>query len=116
MTRLSASIVWCTLYLSCRGVPCFWAKVASGSVRLDLDYQFWTSRGFAVVDVDYRGSTGYGRAYRNELLGAWGIVDLDDCTNAAVWLAEQGLVDPQRLAIRGGSAGGYTTLAALAFH
>ncbi len=88
---------------------------SSASVRLDLDYQFWTSRGFAVVDVDYRGSTGYGREYRNELLGAWGIVDLDDCTNAALWLAEQGLADPQRLAIRGGSAGGYTTLCALAF-
>jgi dipeptidyl aminopeptidase/acylaminoacyl peptidase len=88
---------------------------SSASVRLDLDYQFWTSRGFAVVDVDYGGSTGYGRAYRNELRGAWGVVDLDDCTNAAVWLAEQGLADPRRLAIRGGSAGGYTTLCALAF-
>jgi dipeptidyl aminopeptidase/acylaminoacyl peptidase len=88
---------------------------SSASLRLELDYQFWTSRGFALVDVDYRGSTGYGRAYRNELRGAWGIVDLDDCTNAALWLADQGLADPKRLAIRGGSAGGYTTLCALTF-
>lgn len=85
------------------------------STELHLATQFWTSRGFAVVDVDYRGSTGYGREYRNELRGSWGIVDLEDCANAALWLAEQGLADPHRLAIRGGSAGGYTTLCALAF-
>ena len=88
---------------------------SAASVRLDLRYQFWTSRGFAIVDVDYRGSTGYGRAYRNELRGAWGIVDLDDCTNAALWLAGQGLVDRRRLVIRGGSAGGFTALCALVF-
>jgi dipeptidyl aminopeptidase/acylaminoacyl peptidase len=82
---------------------------------LDLGIQFWTSRGFAVVDVNYRGSSGYGRAYRNALRGQWGVVDLEDCVNAALCLAGQGHVDVERLAIRGGSAGGYTTLCALAF-
>jgi dipeptidyl aminopeptidase/acylaminoacyl peptidase len=82
---------------------------------LQLGTQYWTSRGFAVVDVNYGGSTGYGRAYRNQLRGAWGVVDVDDCEAAARSLADQGRVDPQRLCIRGGSAGGYTTLAALAF-
>ncbi|MGH9210879.1 MAG: prolyl oligopeptidase family serine peptidase [Acidimicrobiales bacterium] len=82
---------------------------------LQMSIQYWTSRGFAVVDVNYGGSTGYGRAYRDQLQGAWGVVDLDDCEAAARWLGEQGRVDPARLAIRGGSAGGYTTLAALAF-
>ena len=82
---------------------------------LSLSRQVFTSRGFAVVDVDYGGSTGYGRAFRNQLREQWGVVDVDDCTAAAEWLAAQGLVDPQRLAIRGGSAGGYTTLAALCF-
>lgn len=77
--------------------------------------QFWTSRGFAVVDVNYGGSTGYGRQYRQRLNGHWGIVDVDDCANAARYLIEQGEVDGRRLAIRGGSAGGYTTLAALTF-
>lgn len=77
--------------------------------------QFWTSRGFAVVDVNYRGSTGYGRTYRQALAGAWGVADVDDCVNAALFLAERGDVDRGRLAIRGGSAGGYTTLCALAF-
>ncbi|MBA2313672.1 MAG: S9 family peptidase [Actinobacteria bacterium] len=83
---------------------------------LDLDVQFWTSRGFAVVDVNYGGSTGYGRAYRERLNGQWGVVDTQDCVNAANYLAESGEVDPNRLAIRGGSAGGYTTLCALTFH
>jgi dipeptidyl aminopeptidase/acylaminoacyl peptidase len=82
---------------------------------LQLGTQYWTSRGFAVVDVNYGGSTGYGRAYRNQLRGMWGVVDLDDCEAAARWLGEQGRVDPARLCIRGGSAGGYTTLAVLAF-
>jgi dipeptidyl aminopeptidase/acylaminoacyl peptidase len=82
---------------------------------LSLERQAFTSRGFAVVDVDYGGSTGHGRAFRDQLREAWGIVDVDDCTNAALWLAEQGLADRARLAIRGGSAGGFTTLAALCF-
>jgi len=83
---------------------------------LDLQVQFWTSRGFAVVDVNYGGSTGYGREYRQRLNWHWGIVDVDDNINAARYLVEQGTADPDRLIIRGGSAGGYTTLAALTFH
>jgi dipeptidyl aminopeptidase/acylaminoacyl peptidase len=81
---------------------------------LSVNVQYWTSRGFGVVDVNYGGSTGFGRAYRDLLKGAWGVVDVADCLAAARWLAEQGRVDGTRLAIRGGSAGGYTTLAALA--
>ncbi len=77
--------------------------------------QFWTSRGFAVVDVNYGGSSGYGRAYRERLNGQWGVVDVDDSVNAARFLVARGDVNPQRLAIRGGSAGGYTTLCALTF-
>ena len=75
--------------------------------------QWWTSRGFGVVDVNYRGSTGYGRAYRHRLDGAWGVVDVADCIAAARHLVATGAVDGARLAIRGGSAGGFTTLAAL---
>lgn len=82
---------------------------------LDLAIQFWTSRGIAVADVNYGGSTGYGRAYRELLRGQWGIVDLQDCTEAAQHLAREGEVDGKRLAITGGSAGGYTTLCALVF-
>ena len=81
---------------------------------LRLAYQFWTSRGFAVVDVNHRGSTGYGRAYRELLRGQWGIADVEDCAAVCRFLAERGDVDPARLCIRGGSAGGFTTLAALA--
>lgn len=80
---------------------------------LSLKRQFWTSRGFAILDVNYGGSTGYGRDYRNRLQDNWGIVDVDDCVTGAEHLADEGLVDPSRLAIRGGSAGGFTTLAAL---
>ncbi len=86
------------------------------SDQLNLATQFWTSRGFALVDVDYGGSTGYGRAYRERLNGRWGEVDVLDCVNAAKSLADAGKADPKRLAITGGSAGGFTTLAALAFH
>ena len=89
---------------------------ASASTALDLGIQFWTSRGFGVVDVNYGGSTGYGTEYRRRLNGAWGIVDVDDCVNAARFLAARGDADPERLAIDGGSAGGYTTLAVLTFH
>jgi dipeptidyl aminopeptidase/acylaminoacyl peptidase len=89
---------------------------AEATPRCSLETQFWTSRGFAVVDVNYGGSTGFGRAYRQRLLGAWGIVDTADCINAAAWLASQGEADGNRLLIRGGSAGGYTTLCALTMH
>ncbi|MFL5625889.1 MAG: S9 family peptidase, partial [Ktedonobacteraceae bacterium] len=80
-----------------------------------LGIQFWTSRGIAVLDVNYGGSTGYGRAYRERLAGQWGVVDVDDCANGARYLAELELVDGKRLLITGGSAGGYTTLCALTF-
>jgi dipeptidyl aminopeptidase/acylaminoacyl peptidase len=82
---------------------------------LNLGIQYWTSRGFAVLDVNYGGSTGYGRRYRERLNGQWGVVDVDDCVNGARDLVRGGLVDARRLAIRGGSAGGYTTLCALTF-
>ena len=87
----------------------------AASSALSLDRAFFTSRGIAVVDVDYRGSSGYGRPYRDALQGQWGIADVDDCVAAARFLVERGSVDPRRLVIRGGSAGGYTTLAALTF-
>jgi dipeptidyl aminopeptidase/acylaminoacyl peptidase len=86
---------------------------AAASAVLDVTVQYWTSRGFCVADVDYRGSTGYGRRYREALRGRWGEVDLDDVVACARYLADAGRVDPARMAIRGGSAGGYTTLAAL---
>ncbi|MBQ99275.1 MAG: peptidase [Verrucomicrobiales bacterium] len=82
---------------------------------LDPGIQFWTTRGFAVVDVNYGGSTGYGREYRETLKGQWGIVDVEDCSAAATYLSDNERVDSKRMAIRGGSAGGYTTLACLAF-
>jgi len=88
---------------------------AATSPRLNLKIQYWTSRGLGFVDVNYGGSTGYGREYRQRLQKHWGIVDVDDCVNAARYLAEMGRVDGNRLAITGGSAGGYTTLAALTF-
>ncbi len=89
---------------------------AAAQTALDLGIQFWTSRGFGVVDVNYGGSTGYGTEYRRRLNGTWGITDVEDCVNAARFLAERGDADPERLAIDGASAGGYTTLAALTFH
>ena len=84
--------------------------------QLQLGIAYWTSRGIAVVDVDYRGSTGYGRRYRRALDGAWGVADVEDCVAAAKFLADRGDVDPDRLMIRGGSAGGFTVLASLALH
>ncbi|MDE3010934.1 MAG: S9 family peptidase [Pseudomonadota bacterium] len=89
---------------------------AATSSTLRLAVQFWTSRGFAVLDVNYGGSTGFGRAYRARLDGNWGVVDVEDAVAGVRWLAAQGLVDGARAAIRGSSAGGFTTLAALAFH
>ena len=86
------------------------------SSALNLKLQYWTSRGFAVLDVNYRGSTGYGRDYRLKLEGQWGVADVEDCLAGARYLVERGLADVARLAIRGGSAGGYTTLCALTFH
>jgi dipeptidyl aminopeptidase/acylaminoacyl peptidase len=87
---------------------------ASASPAFSLASQFWTSRGFALVDVDYGGSTGYGRAYRETLKGQWGVVDVEDVIAAARHLIETGRADPRRIAIHGGSAGGFTVLAALA--
>jgi dipeptidyl aminopeptidase/acylaminoacyl peptidase len=88
---------------------------AHATPLFSLEMQYWTTRGFACVDVNYGGSTGYGRAYRERLNGQWGVVDLEDCVNAARYLAEQGLADPDRLLITGGSAGGYTTICALTY-
>jgi dipeptidyl aminopeptidase/acylaminoacyl peptidase len=88
---------------------------AATSTTLSWGVQYWTSRGIAVLDVNYGGSSGYGRAYRQRLDGQWGIVDVDDCVNGARYLVKIGEVDGDRLAIRGGSAGGYTTLCALTF-
>lgn len=85
------------------------------SSAFDLKTQYWTSRGFAVLDVDYGGSSGYGRTYRNLLKGSWGIVDVEDCEAGAHYLIGLNHVDPKRIAITGGSAGGFTTLASLAF-
>lgn len=87
----------------------------AASAALNLSIQFWSSRGFAVLDVNYRGSTGFGRAYREALYGNWGIADVDDMVAGAEFLVARGVADPKRLMIRGGSAGGFTTLAALTF-
>ncbi len=89
---------------------------AATSGTLNLGIQYWTSRGIAVMDVNYGGSSGYGRAYRQRLKGQWGIVDTDDCVNSARYLTKHFDVDDNRLVIRGGSAGGYTTLCALIFY
>lgn len=88
---------------------------SASTMTLKLSIQFWTSRGFGVLDVNYGGSTGYGTEYRRRLNGQWGVVDVDDCVNGARYLVERGEADGNRLIIRGGSAGGYTTLAALTF-
>jgi dipeptidyl aminopeptidase/acylaminoacyl peptidase len=89
---------------------------AATSTGLNLGIQYWTSRGFAVLDVNYRGSTGYGRAYRDALNGLWGVADVEDCVHGALHLVRKGLADRAKLAIRGRSAGGFTVLAALTFH
>ncbi|WOJ95447.1 S9 family peptidase [Congregibacter brevis] len=99
------------LIVSVHGGP---TGVAGVSYR--PEHYYWTSRGFAVLDLNYRGSTGFGREYRRALYGQWGITDVEDASAGAAWLAEQGLADPDRLIIRGGSAGGYTTLAVHAFY
>ncbi len=88
---------------------------SAASSTLNLSIQYWTSRGIAVLDVNYGGSTGYGRAYRLRLEGQWGIVDVDDCVDGAQYLVNEGKVDGDRLAITGGSAGGYTTLCVLTY-
>ncbi len=94
----------------CHGGP----TGATGSA-LNLKIQYWTNRGFAVVDINYRGSTGFGRTYRKALAGAWGIADVEDTQHVIRYLAQQQKIDPQRCLIRGGSAGGYTVLSALTF-
>lgn len=99
------------LLLKCHGGP-----NAHTDAGLDLRIQFWTSRGFAVFDLNYRGSTGFGRHYREALYGQWGIADVEDAVNAARYLVDQGLANPAQLAISGGSAGGFTVLSALTFH
>lgn len=99
------------LIVSVHGGP-----TASAGASYNPGHYYWTSRGFAVLDLNYRGSTGFGRSYRQALYSNWGITDVQDAVAGAKWLAEQGLADPGRLIIRGGSAGGYTTLAAHAFH
>ncbi len=99
------------LVILCHGGP-----TGSTSTTLNLLIQYWTSRGFAVLDVNYGGSTGYGRAYRQRLQEHWGIRDVEDCLNGARYLIEKGLVDPHRAVMRGSSAGGYTTLCALTFY
>jgi dipeptidyl aminopeptidase/acylaminoacyl peptidase len=88
---------------------------SQASTTLNLKIQFWTSRGFAILDVNYSGSTGFGQAYRKRLNGNWGIIDVIDCINGAKYLATQNLVDGQRMSITGGSAGGYTALCAITF-
>ena len=94
-------------------VHCHGGPTGSAGPTYPFEYQYWTSRGFALVDVNYGGSSGYGRAYRQRLNGNWGVVDVDDCINAARHLVEQGLVDGDRVSITGGSAGGFTVLLSL---
>ena len=96
-------------------VVCHGGPHSSASAELNATTQYWTSRGIAVLDVNYGGSTGFGREYRERLIGEWGVVDVNDCVNAALYLVERGDVDGERTAISGGSAGGFTALAALTF-
>lgn len=97
-------------------VKCHGGPTAATSTAQELKIQFWTSRGFAVLDVNYRGSTGYGRAYRRRLYGEWGVVDVEDCLRGAEYFVTQNRVDGERLFISGSSAGGFTVLCALTFH
>jgi dipeptidyl aminopeptidase/acylaminoacyl peptidase len=94
-------------------VRCHGGPTGSAGPTYTFEYHYWTSRGFAIVDVNYGGSTGYGRAYRTRLNGNWGVVDVDDCINAARYLVAQGHADGDRVSITGGSAGGYTVLLSL---
>jgi dipeptidyl aminopeptidase/acylaminoacyl peptidase len=96
-------------------VKCHGGPTSAASSKLNLGVHYWTSRGIAVLDVNYRGSTGFGRAYRDRLQLSWGVADVDDCVAGAQFLAAQGRIDGKRCVISGGSAGGYTTLAALTF-
>jgi len=96
-------------------VKCHGGPTAAASTAFDAKTQFWTTRGFAVLDVNYRGSTGYGRAYREALYGRWGVADVEDCVAGIAYLAQEGLADPAAAFISGASAGGYTVLCALAF-
>ncbi len=96
-------------------VKCHGGPTGATSTAQDLRLHFWTSRGFAVLDLDYRGSTGYGRAYRRSLYGRWGVADVEDCVAAVRYLARAGRIDGDRALISGGSAGGYTVLCALTF-
>ena len=96
-------------------VMCHGGPTGATSTALNLKLQYWTNKGFAVVDINYSGSTGYGRTYRNRLQGQWGVLEVDDICAGADYLIHQGLVDPQRIAVRGSSAGGYSVLAALTF-
>lgn len=94
-------------------VHCHGGPTGGAGPTYPFEYQYWTSRGFALVDVNYGGSAGYGRAYRQRLDGQWGVVDVDDCINAARFAVAQGWADPERVSITGGSAGGYTVLLSL---
>jgi dipeptidyl aminopeptidase/acylaminoacyl peptidase len=96
-------------------VRCHGGPTSATTTALRLEVQYWTSRGIAILDVNYGGSTGYGREYRQRLRGQWGVVDVDDCVNGAKYLIERGEVDGDRCVIMGGSAGGFTTLNALTF-
>ena len=96
-------------------VMCHGGPTGATNSALNLKLQYWTSRGFAVVDINYRGSTGFGRLYRQALGSAWGLADVEDTQNAVHYLAQQKKIDAQRCLIRGGSAGGYTVLSALTF-
>ncbi len=96
-------------------VICHGGPTGATESSLNLKIQFWTNRGFAVADVNYRGSTGYGRQYRQQLFDKWGVYDVDDVCAIVEHLDEKGLIDKQRCVIKGSSAGGYTVLAALAF-